>query len=44
VKSYALVEHCCAISTRPLQSARLAKLEIDEMNEIIRRLHRLLGW
>jgi len=44
VKSYALVEHCRAISMRRLQSERLAKLEIDEMNEIIRRLHRLVGW
>ena len=44
VQSYALVEHCRAISIRRLQSARLAKLDIDELNEIIRRLHRLLGW
>jgi mRNA interferase MazF len=44
VKSYALVEHCRAISIRRLQSDRLAKLEISEMNEIIRRLHRLIGW
>jgi mRNA interferase MazF len=44
VESYALVEHCRAISIRRLQSERLAKLEIDEMNEIIRRLHRLVGW
>ena len=44
VKSFALVEHCRAISIRRLQSGRLAKLEIDEINEIIRRLHRLAGW
>lgn len=44
VKSYALVEHCRAISIRRLQSERLAKLETDELNEIIRRLHRLVGW
>ncbi len=44
VQSYALVEHCRAISIRRLQSERLAKLEIDELNEIIRRLHRLVGW
>ena len=44
VQSYALVEHCRAISIRRLQSDRLAKLEIDELNEIIRRLNRLLGW
>ena len=44
VQSYALVEHCWAISIRRLQSERLAKLEIDELNEIIRRLHRLVGW
>jgi mRNA interferase MazF len=44
VSSYALVEHCRAISTRRLLSDRLAKLEIDEINEIIRRLHRLVGW
>jgi len=44
VESYALVEHCRAISIRRLQSERLATLEIDEINEIIRRLHRLVGW
>lgn len=44
VESYALVEHCRAISIRRLQSERLAKLEIDEIDEIIRRLHRLVGW
>jgi mRNA interferase MazF len=44
VQSYALVEHCRAISIRRLQSDRLAKLEIEELNEIIRRLHRLVGW
>jgi mRNA interferase MazF len=44
VQSYALVEHCRAISIRRLQSDRLAKLETDELNEIIRRLHRLVGW
>jgi len=44
VNSYALVEHCRAISIRRLQSERLAKLETDEINEIIRRLHRLVGW
>lgn len=44
VESYALVEHCRAISIRRLQSERLAKLEIEEMNEIIRRLHRMVGW
>ena len=44
VSSFALVEHCRAISIRRLQSERLAKLENDEINEIIRRLHRLIGW
>ena len=44
VQSYALVEHCRAISILRLQSERLAKLEIDELNEIIRRLNRLVGW
>jgi len=44
VQSFALVEHCRAISIRRLQSDRLAKLETDELNEIIRRLHRLVGW
>jgi len=44
VPSYALVEHCRAISIRRLPSGRLAKLEIDELNEIIGRLNRLLGW
>jgi mRNA interferase MazF len=44
VQSYALVEHCRAISIRRLQSERLAQLEFDELNEIIRRLHRLIGW
>ena len=44
VNSYALVEHCRAISIRRLQSERLAMLEIDELNEIIHRLLRLVGW
>ena len=44
VQSYALVEHCRSISIRRLQSDRLAKIEVDELNEIIRRLHRLVGW
>ena len=44
VQSYALVEHCRAISIRRVQSERLAQLELDELNEIIRRLHRLVGW
>ena len=44
VQSHALVEHCRAISIRRLQPERLATLEIDELNEIIRRLHRLVGW
>jgi mRNA interferase MazF len=44
VKSYALVERCREISIHRLQSERLAKLETDELNEIIRRLHRLVGW
>jgi mRNA interferase MazF len=44
VQSYALVEHCRSISIRRLQSDRLAKLEVNELNEIIRRLHHLVGW
>ena len=44
VESYALVEHCRAVSIRRLQSERLARLEVDELNEIVRRLHRLVGW
>jgi hypothetical protein len=27
-----------------MQPDRLAKLEMGEINEIIRRLHRLIGW
>ena len=27
-----------------MQPDRLAKLEMDDTNEIIRRLHRLIGW
>ena len=44
VNSFALVEHCRAISIRRLQSERLAKLETDELKEMIRRLNRLVGW
>jgi len=44
VKSYALVEHCRAISIRRLQHDRLAQLNRDELVEIIRRLNRLVGW
>jgi len=43
VASYALVEHCRAISARRIQSDRLAQLTSDEVDEIIRRLQRLLG-
>jgi mRNA interferase MazF len=44
VESHALVEHCRAISVRRLRLRRLAMLEREELNEIIRRLHRLVGW
>ena len=43
VPSYALVEHCRAISARRIQSDRLAQLNPHEMDEVTRRLQRLLG-
>ena len=43
VTSYALVEHCRAISTNRILSQRLAQLESAEITEIIRRLYRIIG-
>lgn len=42
-QSYALVEHCRAISVRRLQSARLAQLDPTEIGTITRKLRRLIG-
>lgn len=43
VKSFALVEHCRAISIRRLLEERLAQLTMGEVNEIARRLQRMIG-
>lgn len=43
VTSYALVEHCRAISIRRLQMERLAQLTPEEAHEIARRLQRMIG-
>lgn len=43
VASFALVEHCRAISVRRLQTRRLAQLGAAELSEITRRLQRLVG-
>ena len=43
VKSYALAEHCRSISIRRIRSERLARLDADEIGEIIHRLQRLIG-
>lgn len=43
VTSYALVEHCRAISIRRLQADRLAQLNGHEVDEIARRLQRMIG-
>ena len=43
VESYALAEHCRSISIRRIRSERLARLDTDEINEIIHRLLRLIG-
>jgi len=43
VDSYALVEHCRAISVRRLLERRLARLDTEEVNEIARRLQRMIG-
>ena len=42
-KSFALVEHCRAISIRRLLEERLAQLTVGEVNEIARRLQRMIG-
>lgn len=42
VASYALVEHCRAISATRLLSQRLAQLTIDELATVGQRLKRLL--
>lgn len=42
-KSFALVEHCRAISIRRLLEERLAQLTMGEVNEIARRLQRMIG-
>ena len=43
VQSFALVEHCRAISIKRIQSERLAQLHSGELGEIVHRLQRLIG-
>ena len=43
VESYALVEHCRAISRRRVLSERIAQLTQDELITILHRLQRLVG-
>ena len=43
VESYALAEHCRSISIRRIHSERLARLDADEIGEIVHRLQRLIG-
>ena len=42
-RSFALVEHCRAVSVRRLRNERLAQLDAGEVNEIARRLQRMIG-
>ncbi|MBK5939647.1 type II toxin-antitoxin system PemK/MazF family toxin [Halochromatium roseum] len=42
-ESYALVEHCRAISRRRVLSDRIALLSGDEIDAILNRLERMLG-
>ncbi|NEX15157.1 MAG: type II toxin-antitoxin system PemK/MazF family toxin [Halochromatium sp.] len=41
--SYALIEHCRAISRRRILSDRIAQLSGDEIDTILSRLARMLG-
>jgi len=41
--SFVLVEHCRAVSVRRLLKERLAQLDTGEVNEIARRLQRMIG-
>jgi mRNA interferase MazF len=41
--SYALVEHCRAISTRRIVYPRLAQLTITELEMMLHRLQKLIG-
>ena len=41
--SFALVEHCRAVSVGRLLNERLAQLDSVEVNEIARRLQRMIG-
>lgn len=43
VTSYALVEHCRAISQRRISGDRLAQLRSEELEMILHRLQRLIG-
>ena len=43
VQSYALVEHCRAISRSRLLSHRIAQLTEQELTTILHRLQRLVG-
>jgi len=42
-QSYALAEHCRAIARQRTRSDRLAMLTPGEIDEILHRLHRLIG-
>lgn len=42
-QSYALAEHCRAVSRRRIRSDRLAILTPGEIDQILHRLHRLIG-
>ena len=43
VQSYALVEHCRAISRSRLVGSRIAQLKPSELGSILHRLNRLVG-
>jgi mRNA interferase MazF len=43
VPSFALVEHCRAMSSRRLKPCRIAQLTAEELDAILNRLQRLVG-
>jgi mRNA interferase MazF len=43
VPSFALVEHCRAVSSRRLKPCRIAQLTAEELDAILNRLQRLVG-
>ena len=44
VTSYALVEHCRSVTMQRIVYPRLAQLDESEINKIIQRLQRMIGW